>query len=155
MNANSNSRSTISNSRYVAWAALLFALPLVTACSSEHRFPVHPVSGKISYKGEAPVGAQIVLHPQGGSLPSDVSATGTVKSGGNFKIGVYEESDGAPAGDYVATIQWFKVVPQAEGGGGAAGPNVIPAKYARPDTSPLKFTVKSGANEIPAIDITE
>lgn len=154
MNAHDFSQTLRPNRSQIAWSLLLLSLPLLTACSGESRIPVHPVSGKISYKGEPPIGAQIILHPQGISLPKDISATGTIKAGGDFKIGVYEEGDGAPAGDYVATIQWFKVVPQ-EGGGGAAGPNVIPDKYARPETSPIKLSVKSGVNQIPAIEITE
>jgi hypothetical protein len=117
----------------------------------EKRVAVYPVAGKLTYKGESLAGAQVVLHPVDKLLPSDVSATGTVKEDGTFHIGVYEEADGAPPGEYVATVQWFRVVP-SEGGGGR-GPNVLPIKYASPKTSPIRVTVKPGQNQVSPIEL--
>jgi hypothetical protein len=145
-------RNLLSKPSFTIYGLLLVAPLLTVGCSSEKKVPVFPVSGKISYEGQVPAGAQVVLHPQGHTLPPDVVATGNVQPDGTFKIGVYDAADGAPAGDYVATVQWFKVVEQE--GGGARGPNVIPEKYSKPDQSPLRISVKSGANEIPPVNIT-
>jgi hypothetical protein len=59
--------------------------------------------------------------------------------------------DGAPAGEYAVTDEWWKLV-QA-GGEAVPGPNVIPAPFARPDSSPLKVTIAEGENTLPAFRI--
>jgi hypothetical protein len=132
----------------LASAALLSLLP---GCS-EKRVEVFPVQGKITFEGKPPVGAQVVLHPQGDLTFNNIAPLGIVKDDGSFKISVYGDGDGAPAGDYVATVQWFKVT--AQDGGAGKGPNVIPKQYADPDTSPIKLTVKGGTtNELEPIQI--
>ena len=129
----------------VIGAALAIGL---TGCGkSESRVKVYPVSGTVTFNGEPAEGAQVILHPQGHALPENLAPLGTVKADGSFQIGVYENNDGAPAGDYVATVEWLKVV-QTEGGAGR-GPNVLPAEYAKADTSPVKLTVKQETNDLP------
>jgi hypothetical protein len=125
----------------------------LAGCSGEARVPVHPVAGKVSFNGQVPEGAQVVLHPRGHTLPPDVVAQGIVRNDGSFKVGVYQADDGAPPGDYVATVQWFKVV--ASEGGGGRGPNVIPKTYSDPATSPIQVSVKEGANSLPPIEIKQ
>jgi hypothetical protein len=93
-----------------------------------------------------------VLHPVDSSQTSDVVPIGVVNKDGSFTVTAYEPGDGAPPGDYVATVQWFKMVHGA--GGAGPGPNVLPAKYARPDSSPIRVSVKEGSTEIPPIEIT-
>jgi len=126
---------------------LLLAVPLValTGCS-ERPIPVVPVSGKVLFQGQPAPGAQVVLHPVSKDPERVFSATGKVRDDGTFKIGVNVDGDGAPPGDYVATVQWFKPV-QTDGGAGP-GPNVIPASYSDPAQSPLKVTVKDGPTEL-------
>ncbi len=125
-------------------------LPVLSLGCGESRVPVFPVTGKVTFDGEPPVGAQIVFHPSGHTLPEDEAATGTVKDGGNFDVNIYG-TGGVPAGDYVATVQWRKLV-QSDGGYGT-GPNVIPEKYGSAKTSPLKVTVKPEPTELPPIVI--
>lgn len=130
----------------------LLGLPLLLAsCGDDGRIEVHPVSGTVKFGDQIPVGAQIVLHPQGGVLPENVVAMGTVAPDGRFEIGTYDVADGAPAGEYKATIEWFKVV-KAEGGAGR-GPNVLPRRYTDPVTSPLSISVAEQSNQIPDIVI--
>jgi hypothetical protein len=119
-------------------------------CNSEVRVPVFPVTGKVTYQGQTPVGAQVVLHPVIYTGPDSITPIGTVLDDGSFKVTAYDPGDGAPQGDYVATVQWFKITKEA----GAPGPNVIPKKYADPKTSPIKVTVAGGGpTEIPPITI--
>jgi hypothetical protein len=139
------------------WVPLTFACfliaPVVLAVGcgdSDKRVPVFPVSGKVTYQGQAPVGAQVVLYPVNNWAASGVAPTGIVLDDGSFKITAYDPDDGAPQGDYVATIQWFKITKEA----GGPGPNVIPKKYTNPKTSPIKVSVaSSGSTEIPTITI--
>ena len=119
----------------------------------EKQLPVFPVAGKVSYSGQTPVGAQVVLHSTSDSLPPTVVPTATVKPDGSFAFSVYNAGDGAPAGDYVATIQWFKVV-QSEGGSGR-GPNVLPKTYADPVSSPIRVSVLSGPTQLDPIIIAK
>jgi hypothetical protein len=138
---------------YRSFVLLAALAPAFAGCGhSEPRVPVVAVSGKVSFQGQAPAGAQIVLHPVAPQADSNVAPSGTVKDDGTFQISAYDQGDGAPPGEYVATIQWFKVVTSAEGGGGR-GPNVLPATYADPATSPLKVKVENGATQLHPIEI--
>ena len=138
--------------RFLSTLPLLAALALTGCGSGEPRVPVVAVTGKISYYGQAPAGAQVVLHPVAKSAESDVAPSGVVKDDGTFQISAYEQGDGAPPGEYVATVEWFRVVASGEGGGGR-GPNVLPAKYASPEFSPLRVTVKAESTQLEPIDI--
>ena len=126
---------------------LILAVPLaaLTGCG-ERAIPVVPVSGKVLFQGQPAPGAQVVLHPVIKDAERVFSATGKVQDDGTFKIGVNVAGDGAPPGEYVATVQWFKVV-QTDGGAGP-GPNVIPATYSDPAQSPLKVVVKDSPTEL-------
>jgi len=134
--------------------SLLFTLLSVATlgCGGESRVSVVPVSGKVTFQGTAPAGAQVVLHPVTRSDETSVAPSGTVKEDGSFQISAYDQGDGAPPGEYVATVQWFRLV--AEEGGSGRGPNVLPVKYASPETSPVKVTVNSDATELQPIEIT-
>ena len=125
---------------------------LLASCGDDGHIEVYPVSGSVKYGDEIPAGAQIALHPVGGVLPENLVAMGTVAPDGTFTIGTYDAADGAPAGEYKATIQWFKVV-KSEGGVGR-GPNVLPQRYTDPAKSPITVTVAEGSNELSPIAIS-
>lgn len=130
----------------------VFGLSLLLAsCGDDGHVDVYPVSGNVTFGSEIPVGAQVVLHPQGSTLPENVVAMGTVGPDGRFEIGTYDVADGAPAGEYKATVEWFKVV-KTEGGAGR-GPNVLPRQYTDPAKSPISVSVAEGTNELPPIVI--
>lgn len=124
-------------------AALAFA-----GCSSETQVPVFPVSGKVSFQGKPPVGAQVILHSAGAGAVDGVVPVGTVQQDGSFTITSYEPGDGAPEGQYVALIRWFRLSKD-----GTPGPNVLPAKYASATATPVKVSVASSPVEIPIITI--
>jgi hypothetical protein len=113
--------------------------------------PVFPVSGKVSFQGKSPAGARVVLFPatKSGAGAVGVAPTGEVKSDGTFAVSSYDADDGAPEGEYVATIQWNKYDEKL----GGFGPNVIPKKYATAATSPVRVSVKGGPATIPPIEI--
>ncbi|MFM8497197.1 MAG: hypothetical protein ACKOEM_17005 [Planctomycetia bacterium] len=116
----------------------------VVALSGGPPCPVHPVLG-VARIGTTPlVGAQIRLYPRGHVLPDDAVPTATVQTDGTFTLGTFRKDDGAPAGDYVATVQWFRVAKD-----GSVGGNALPKRYASPTTSPLSVTVREGRNELP------
>lgn len=105
---------------------------------------VHPATG-IARAGQTPlVGARIRLHPRGMTLPDDATPSATVQDDGTFAFTTFEKGDGAPAGDYVATVQWFRVAKD-----GSVGGNALPPRYGSPTTSPLTVTIREGTNELP------
>jgi len=106
--------------------------------------PVHPAAG-VARTGKTPlIGAQIRLHPRGMTLPDDAVPTATVQADGTFTLTTFTKGDGAPAGEYVATVQWFRVAKD-----GSVGGNSLPKRYASPTTSPLTVTIREGANTLP------
>jgi hypothetical protein len=143
---------SVNGVRFVSQVARWSVLPALLLClgcsSDEKRVTVHPVTGKISVGGEAPVGAQIVLHSVSPSIDAKLAPTAKVQKDGTFKVSSYQSGDGAPEGEYVATISWYKITE-----GGVRGDDVVPKKYSSAETSPIKISVKSGSNEVPPIDV--
>src|SRR4051812_46479382 len=79
----------------------------VPACGDDGRKPVFPVTGKVTYGGKPAKGARIVFHPVGQAGPEAVVARGTVAEDGTLEVTTYAAKDGAPAGDYTLTAEWF------------------------------------------------
>jgi hypothetical protein len=72
-----------------------------------------------------------------------VRADALIDPDGTFVLTTYDAGDGAAEGEYAVAIVWNR--PSAEEPL-KPGPNVLPARYARPDTSPLRAKVTKGAN---------
>ena len=51
------------------------------------------------------------------------------------------------------TLEWRKLVTTKEGDA-EPGPNVIPDRYGKPETTPLKVTVNEGQTDLPPFQIT-
>ena len=110
---------------------------------------LHEVRGSLEFGTRPPTGAQVVLHPKDVAWPLGELPTATVGDDGSFRIGTIQPGDGAPAGTYVATVQWFPVGPD-----GSVGGNAIPPKYASADTSPLTVTVQPGVAQLAPLKVT-
>lgn len=142
-----------------ASVALILALLAGTGCSKQDGVPVFPVRGQVKFKGEPASGAFVVFHPVGaapdpGASPVDEQPcpSALVKPDGSFELTTRQGGDGAPAGDYAVTLEWFK--PVQRNGAPEAGPNVIPPTYGKPESTPLKVTVKAESNDLPAWEVT-
>lgn len=149
--------SVVVGSRGRAWSRLAWSVGLLglalAGCGGGDRVPVYPVDGKVAFKGEAPNGALIVFHPAKESGEGTLRPSAQVKSDGSFRLTTYDGNDGAPAGDYSVTIQWYKLV--TKGKDVHAGPNVIPPRYGKPETSPLKVTIGESPNDLRPFEISE
>lgn len=124
-----------------------FAGALITGCgqSAPPRATVYPVQGKVELNGKPTPGAVVVLHPKGNAeIPA---ARAEVKPDGTFEVGTYAVADGAPEGDYVATIEWFKPVLKKDDY--VMGPNLVPKQYSAPQTSKLEVHVAAQPNQLP------
>jgi len=126
---------------------------LAGACSSqptEARKPVHPVRGKVLYKGQPAKGAFVLFAPLNEPAENpDPRPRGTVAEDGSFVLGTYESEDGAPAGEYTVAITW-------EGGvlpdGREEPPDKLLGRY-NVSNSRLRATVKEGPNELPPFQL--
>jgi hypothetical protein len=127
--------------------------------------PVRPVSGGVTYKGKSVPGALVAFHAMNAPAPSKPGEgestgpprpTGRTDAEGNFKLHTYVGEDGAPVGEYKVTIAYS---------GSSETRNVmakdtskalnitLPPKYADPEKSDLKASVKDGDNTIPPFDL--
>jgi hypothetical protein len=111
--------------------------------------PVHPVVGHMTCGKLIPAGAQVVFHPVVGELPDQAVPRAVVRDDGSFALSTFGTDDGAPTGEYIVTIQWFRV-----GKDGSPGPNVLPRRYAFADSSPFRVAVAEGRNELTRFEVS-
>ncbi len=155
------------SARFVIAGCLALAIiAWLRPAASEPHIAVYPVSGKVLVDGEVPTGAQIVLHPQGHTLPEGIAATATVHEDGSFSVSIYGDEPGVPPGEYVATVHWFRNLgTESQGKRGIAdllamqnvgsqSAPVVPSIYTSPNSSPLRVTVREDQNEITPIVIS-
>jgi hypothetical protein len=125
----------------------------VSGCSSskkaEGRKEVFPVRGKLLVNDQPAPGAMLVLHPVGGTSDAE-RPSATVGPDGTFELTTYNGKDGAPAGEYIVTAQWYLAADQTSPG---PWPNVLPTKYATPDSSDVRVQIAAGPNELQPIAI--
>jgi BON domain-containing protein len=149
--ANQPSRPTEQNLAVLASTVALIAGLMLAGCGrvGPPRVPTHPTKGSVTYQGQPISGAFLALHPRNGA-PADVpTSTAVVQPDGTFAVTTYDASDGVPEGEYVVTIQWRKAT--KSGGEYLPGPNLLPVKYSRPETSDVVVRVAAGQNELPPI----
>lgn len=112
--------------------------------TDHYRRPTHPVRGRISFNGVPVPGAYVVF--QGLTKePRAPRADAFAAADGSFTLSTYTAHDGAPEGEYAVSVVWRKPFFDETG---KPGPNHLPVQYASPKTSPLKVTVKRGANDL-------
>jgi len=121
------------------------------------------VSGKVLYNGKPLDKGEVIFTPdkdKGGT--SGQVATGKIESDGSFTLTTFNTDDGAVLGQHVVTV----IVPTADikelnkprpdGSIPYILPKAgVPEKYAKGDSSPLRYTVEEGKQnnfEIPLKD---
>jgi hypothetical protein len=127
----------------------LLVLPPLAGCGrgdALERLPVHPVSGSIAFGNKSLEGGLVVFHPVAGSDPRVLPARGVVAADGTFAVTTYESNDGAVVGEYIVTVVRTPLVERD--GDQIAGPNVLPEKYSRAESSDLTVHVQAGPNQL-------
>jgi hypothetical protein len=142
--------------RPVWWGAGLIGLAATLGTGGcardEARAPVFPVHGQVRFKGAPAPGAFLVFHPLEDAGDEPLRPTGLVAPDGSFALTTYDKDDGAPPGDYAVTVEWRKLVTKGEDA--EAGPNILPDRYGRPETTPLKVTIAEEPNDLPPLEVT-
>ena len=103
----------------------------------------YPVQGQAFFEGKPTAGALVFFHPLDGPDSQAPRPHGQVDQDGTFRLTTYRVNDGAPAGEYVVTIDWRKTMP-----GRGDGPSALPAKYGTAKQSPLRATIKAESNNL-------
>jgi hypothetical protein len=115
---------------------------------------VYLVHGQVFAKnGEPTAGAFVIFHPMDadGSDPNKPSAY--VEDDGSFSLTTYKAGDGAPAGEYVVTIEWKPRIKSAFDPN-RHGKDRLDGRYSNVTRSKLRFTVeKKPANDLPPIHL--
>lgn len=145
----------------ISLPVLLLAAFIMTATSGcgDGRVLTAPVSGRVLVDGKPAAGAVVVLHPAEGTLAAGAEKLrpmGRSDDTGEFALGTWESSDGAPAGTWKATVEWYA----AEGATANADPESSDAQvdrlggaYADPDTSPLSLNIPAGGVALPPFEL--
>jgi hypothetical protein len=112
------------------------------------RVRVNQAEGQVSLDGKPIPNATVFLHPIGPANPRVPRPRAVVREDGTFALGTYRTDDGAPAGDYKVTVQWFAAA------AGGSPRNQLPPRYASADTSGLTLHVKEGENHLPRLELS-
>jgi hypothetical protein len=146
-------------------STLLAVITLMSGCGSSGLAGLYPVKGKITQGGKPLDNATISFISQTDGRP----ATAVSKSDGSYELYTLD-SPGAFPGSYSVVVMKMDISPEssnADAGFDASGQDLsmveaasnagkqsykakqlIPAKYGRPDSTPLKFEVKNTSNVI-------
>jgi hypothetical protein len=128
-------------------------LPFTTglACGKQGgRTQVIPVRGRVLWQGKPLANALVVLHPQNTAQLASLRPVAHADDSGSFELTTYEEGDGAPVGDYAVTIEWRRPAREQDKDPPA---NQLPARYSRPDSTPLHVTIDKNTSELPALEV--
>lgn len=136
--------------RRLAPAIVLTTLIAGCADPTLERTPTFRVSGTLTHQGRPMSGAFVTLHPVS-PVTDFPTPRGSVGADGSLRVSTYTANDGAPAGDYLITVEWYK--PQNNNGELVPGPNVIPRRFASPKTSQLGVHVAERETVIPPISL--
>jgi hypothetical protein len=133
-------------------ALLLGAALAVLALGCGGRRSVYPVTGQVlAGKDKKPaVGAMVVFHPVESDGGPMYKPNGYVDEQGRYSLTTYDTGDGAPAGEYIVTVEW---APARKSAFEEDKADYLKGAYSDPKKSKLpNFTVQSGAkNEVPVI----
>lgn len=137
------------------YSLLYLVAPLLVIASgcgeaAPERVATYPVEATVTFRGAPIPGAFLTLHPKQ-PLPEVPPPRASVAADGALKVSTYNSGDGAPAGEYIVTVEWYK--PIKNGPDVVPGPNVLPRKYASPQTSGLSVTVAADVNRLPPIEL--
>ncbi len=140
-------------------AALLRAVALVVACllcgCGAPRGPAcYPVRGQVQQGGKPLAEALVAFYPLDAPPQPFPKPMAHTDGEGRFELMTFVTGDGAPPGRYAITVE-LRAPRQVGEEIVRDGPSLLPARYARPETSGLNAEVVAGENEIPSIVVDE
>ncbi|WP_146447294.1 carboxypeptidase-like regulatory domain-containing protein [Bythopirellula polymerisocia] len=131
----------------------MFALLLGILLGCETKSPeLAPIHGTLLQSGKPIAEARVVLHPLGGQAAELPQPQATTDEQGQFSVTTLKGGDGAQPGKYAITVELR--APRRSGEESIRdGRNLLPSRYANPDTSGITKEVTAGVNVWPAIEL--
>jgi hypothetical protein len=106
---------------------------------------LHPVSGRVTVSGRPAAGVQVRLYLLNRYHDADAPRPeATTDKEGRFRLRTGGDRDGAPSGQYVATLVW----PTGPGGSDRLG-----GAFAEPDGSGLVALIEETTSELPPYEV--
>lgn len=114
--------------------------------------PVVAAHGTLEFDGRPAAGAVLKFHPA--SRRNDLAnlPQALADESGRFDLSTFRRNDGAPSGDYIVTVTWRPDVTTKDGRT-ERGPNVIPAKWTKPESSPLRVTIPPRGGDLGKVTV--
>jgi hypothetical protein len=107
--------------------------------------PTHPLKGLVTVDGKPAAAATVRFYAENPmTMRTQMVADGLTGDDGTFLVSTYKAFDGIPVGEYTVTV----VMTGGYDDGESEAKNKLPAKYAKPETSGIKVTIKEGPNEV-------
>jgi len=151
----SNSREKCSRmiARHIQFGFFAVTTMLLCSCSGKTDYgkETYPVTGEVYVDGQPAATLTVTLHNVNGMDQENPTVSSAMtKEDGTFAVSTFEDADGVPAGEYVATFQWGKlnaISATFEG-------DQLKGRYMDPKKSEIKVTVTEGeAAEMGRIDL--
>jgi tetratricopeptide (TPR) repeat protein len=137
----------------VALLLLYFYFPTNLFGNSRH-YSVYPATGSLMLEGKPLAKATLVLFPLNPEAEDHPRPKAESGPDGTFKLETYEKGDGAPAGEYaVQVVQMAPPTAKEIKEERVVYRNLLPARYANPQTSALRVRITSGENKLPALEL--
>ena len=108
----------------------------------------YPVKGKVLLASGKPLTAgKVIFLPKSGS---GMASIGEIGADGTFSLRTADGSEGAPAGEYIVTINWpgTPLMKSSDPDEDAVTPDRLRNAYSRLSTSKLRATVREKDNTI-------
>ena len=145
------------------WSWLLLLGAIFSGCDSSGpsdwtQFEdLHPVQGKVLFRGEPIPDATIRFHPHGQASGSNEAATSAVvDEEGNFEVFTFRREGkgrGAAEGQYRVTVSWSGPLQGLTKDQEDELKERLPVKYTKPQTTPIEVDVVAGENRIDVMSI--
>jgi hypothetical protein len=140
--------------RYFPYLGMIAFLIAGTIGCGPSRPTTYPVKGAVMHKGKPLAEAIVVFHPEGPDHPQKTSLATYTDAEGKFELTTSRLRDGALPGNYRVTV--VLRAPRLVGEETVRdGRNLLPAKYAKPETSGFQYEVKPGDNDVPTFQIAD
>lgn len=137
------------NLRLIVTVAVVLLVGLGIRALQQMPLPTTPIQTRVTYEGIVPAGAIVTLHSK--NPRAKTPPYGTVQRDGLVQwVGAGAEAPLA-IGEYSATVTWCR--PMLAGEQMQFGPNVLPAQYARKETSPLVIAVTKSTGGLVQLDL--
>lgn len=134
---------------------MMLVFMLISGCGARDgelvRLPVNPVSGKVLHKKQPAEGAIVVFHKVGTNERKAIKPFAQTTADGTFQINYYNRGDGAPKGEYRATVVW--PTPPPDHSPDLPGPDRLRGRYADPKTSKWRIKVDDKPLELEPFEI--